>query len=105
MFGIILASFQVDDKLRKSRFFQKTFLIANISVEMVLGILFLIYNNANISNGFIYPSKSAAGALILFVQKPDGSLRICINYYGLNNPIIKNQYPLSLIEELFNCLG
>lgn len=56
----------------------------------------------NLANGFIQPSKSPAGAPILFVQKPDRSLRLCLDYRGLNNLTIKNQYPLSLIDELLD---
>ena len=47
-FGMVLASFQVEDKLKRARFFQKTFLLANISAEAVLGMLFLNLNNANV---------------------------------------------------------
>ena len=47
-FGIVLASFQVEDKLEKVWFFQKTFLLANINMEIVLDMLFLILSNANI---------------------------------------------------------
>ena len=32
----------------------------------------------NLANGFIRPSKSPAGAPILFDQKSDGSLRLCV---------------------------
>ena len=233
-FGMILANFQVEDKLGRTRFFQETFLLADISVELVLGMLFLTLSNAevqfvekeltwrsyttaeilpttkrvelinekefvkaaldvksetfvlhvaslNLAPGihpdraaqiasllteevknpnkyldftdvfsaekalvlpkrtelneyaidledgkqppygpiyslgpveletlktyiethlkteFIQPSKSPAGASILFNKKPDGSLRPCIDYRGLNNLTIKNQYPLYLI--------
>ncbi|WP_050456121.1 reverse transcriptase family protein [Candidatus Burkholderia verschuerenii] len=37
---------------------------------------------------------------MLFVKKKDGTLRLCIDYRGLNNVTIKNKYPLPLIEEL-----
>ena len=47
-FRMILANFQVEDKLRKTRFFQKTFLLADISVEIVLGMPFLTFSNANV---------------------------------------------------------
>ena len=47
-FGMVLASFQVEDKLRRARFFQETFLLANISAEVVLGMLFLTLNNADV---------------------------------------------------------
>ena len=47
-FGMVLASFQVEDTLGKARFFQKTFLLADLSVEVVLGMPFLTLSNANI---------------------------------------------------------
>ncbi len=51
------------------------------------------YIENNLARGFIRPFKSPAGALILFDKKPDGSLRLCIDYRGLNNLTIKNWYP------------
>ncbi|KAH0602269.1 uncharacterized protein H6S33_009843, partial [Morchella sextelata] len=50
--------------------------------------------------GKIRPSKSPAGAPILFVKKKDGSLRLCVDYRGLNRVSIKNRYPLPLMDEL-----
>ena len=38
------------------------------------------YIKANIASSFIRPSKSPASALILFVQKKDAILRLCIDY-------------------------
>ena len=38
------------------------------------------YIETNLASGFIRPSKSPTGAPILFVQKPDESLRLCVNY-------------------------
>ena len=48
------------------------------------------YIETNLANGFIWPLKSSAGAPILFVRKADGSLRLCVNYQGLNNWTIQN---------------
>ena len=48
IFEIVLASFQVEDKLGKIRFFQKTFLLADISTEVVLGMPFLTLSNADV---------------------------------------------------------
>ena len=48
------------------------------------------YIETNLANGFILPSKSPAGASILFDRKPDGSLRLCVDYRGLNNITINN---------------
>ena len=63
------------------------------------------YIKTNVANGFIRPSKSPAGAPILFDKKPERSLRLCIDYRGLNNITIKNRYPLSFIGESLNQLG
>ena len=55
------------------------------------------YIKTNLANGFIRPSKSPARAPILFNRKPDRSFRLCVDYWGLNNITIKNQYLLPLI--------
>ena len=57
------------------------------------------YIKTNLANGFIRPSKLYACALILFNQKSDGFLLLCINYQGLNNLTIKNRYSLLLIGQ------
>ena len=57
------------------------------------------YFETHLKTGFICPSKSPAGAPILFDKKPDGSLCLCVDYRGLNNLTIKNRYPLPLIAE------
>ena len=63
------------------------------------------YMETNLANGFIRPSTSPTGAPILFDQKLNGFLQLCINYRGLNNLTIKNRYPLPLIEESLDKLG
>ena len=47
-FGMVLANFQVKDKLGRARFFQETFLLADISAEVVLGMPFLTLSNADV---------------------------------------------------------
>ena len=47
-FGMVLASFQVEDKLGRPQFFQETFLLADLSMKVVLGMPFLTLSNANI---------------------------------------------------------
>ena len=64
-----------------------------------------IYIETYLKTGFIRPSKSPAGAPILFNKKPDGSFCLCVNYWGLNNFTIKNQYLLPLIGESLDRLG
>ena len=60
------------------------------------------YIKTNLANGFIRPFKSPVEASILFDRKSDKSFRFCVDYWGLNNLIIQNQYPLSLIGELLD---
>lgn len=57
------------------------------------------YIEKALEKGWIRKSKSLAGAPILFVPKKDGSLRLCVDYQGLNSLTIKNQHPLPLISE------
>jgi hypothetical protein len=47
------------------------------------------------AKGFIRPSSSPWGAPVLFVEKNDGTQRMCIDYRSLNEVIIKNKYPPS----------
>ncbi|GKC86339.1 putative reverse transcriptase domain-containing protein [Tanacetum coccineum] len=54
--------------------------------------------------GFIRPSPSPWGAPVLFVKKKDGSFRMCIDYHELKKLMVKNRYPLSRIDELFDQL-
>jgi hypothetical protein len=54
------------------------------------------------AKGFIRPSSSPWGAPILFVEKKDGTQRLCVDYRSLNEVIIKNKYPLRRIEDLFD---
>lgn len=47
-----------------------------------------------LQKGFIRHSTSPLGAPVLFVQKKDGSMRLCIDYRQLNKVTVKNRYPL-----------
>ena len=58
-----------------------------------------------LEHGFIKPSDSPYGALVLFVPKKDGSPRFCIDYRWLNKKTVKNRYLVPLPEELFDRLG
>jgi hypothetical protein len=52
--------------------------------------------------GYIRPSSSPWGAPVLFVQKKDGSQRMCVDYRSLNDVTVKNTYLLPCIEDLFD---
>jgi hypothetical protein len=54
--------------------------------------------------GYIKPSTSPWAAPVLFVEKKDGTRRMCIDYQALNDVTIKNKYPLPRIEDLFDQL-
>ena len=53
-----------------------------------------------LAEGTIVQSKSPAAAPILFVPKPEGRLRLCMDYRQLNKLTILNKYPLPLMTEL-----
>ena len=47
-FGMVIADFQVEDKLGRSRFFQESFLLGETYMKVILGMPFLALNNADI---------------------------------------------------------
>jgi hypothetical protein len=55
-----------------------------------------------LSKGFIHPSSSPWGAPTLFVDKNNGSRRMCVDYRSLNEVTIKNKYPSPWTEDLFD---
>ena len=57
-----------------------------------------------LDKGFIRPSTSPWGALVLFSKKKDRTLRLCIDYRQLNKVTIQNRYPLPRIDDLFDQL-
>jgi hypothetical protein len=57
-----------------------------------------------LEKGYIRPSTSPWAAPVLFVEKKDGTKRMCIDYRAMNEVTIKNKYPLPRIEDLFDQL-
>jgi hypothetical protein len=55
-----------------------------------------------LEKGFIHLSSSPWGAQVIFVEKKDGTQRMCVDYRLLNEVTIKNKYPLPRIEDLFD---
>ena len=58
-----------------------------------------------IVKGYIRQSKSPYGAPVLFVDKNDEKLRLCVDYRTLNKVTVKNSYPLPQIDDLFDRLA
>lgn len=48
IYSIVSANFLLQDSLDSTQFFEETLLLADISIEVVLGILFLLFNNTNV---------------------------------------------------------
>jgi hypothetical protein len=53
---------------------------------------------------YIRPSTSPWGYSMLFVEKKDKQLHLCVDYQPLNTVTIKNKYPLPRIDILFDQL-
>jgi hypothetical protein len=57
-----------------------------------------------LKKGYIRPSVSPWGALVLLVKKKDRALKLCIDFRQLKKVTIKNKYPLPRIDDLFDQL-
>ena len=49
--GMVIADFQIENLVDRSRFFQKTFLVANTKFELILDMPFIKISNIDISFG------------------------------------------------------
>ena len=58
-----------------------------------------------LETGMIRPSKSPFASPVLFVKKPDGSLRFCVDYRMLNAVTIKDRFPLPRAQDLIDRLS
>ncbi|OCB89452.1 hypothetical protein A7U60_g3341 [Sanghuangporus baumii] len=56
----------------------------------------------NLASGHIRQSKSPMASPFFFIKKEDGSLRAIQDYRKLNKGMVKNKYPLPLINELID---
>ena len=57
-----------------------------------------------LKQGLIQKSTSPFGSPALFVKKKDGTLRMCIDFRGLNKITVPNRYPLPRIDDLLDRL-
>ena len=56
------------------------------------------------ANGWMCLSSSAFASSVLFVRKKDGSLRMCIDYRGLNTRTIRDVYPIPWVDDILDRL-
>ncbi len=54
--------------------------------------------------GLVQKSTSPFGAPVLFVKKKDGTMRMCVDYRGLNKITVPNRYPLPRVDDLLDKL-
>ena len=57
-----------------------------------------------LANGWVTDSHSRYAVPIIFVKKPDATLRMCVDYRGLNSITTKDRCPLPYIEDLLDKL-
>ena len=53
----------------------------------------------------IEPTNSPYASLIVLVRKPDGNLRLCVDYRSINKDTILDRYPLPRVDKLLDAIG
>lgn len=53
-----------------------------------------------LARGFIQPAKSQVAALVLFKEKKDRLLRLCMDFCGINGVCVENIYPVPLMKDM-----
>ncbi|GFW19564.1 retrovirus-related Pol polyprotein from transposon 17.6 [Trichonephila clavipes] len=57
-----------------------------------------------LNEGIIRPSSAEYACPIVMVKKKDGSSRMCIDYRKLNQKLVKDKFPLPIIEDVLDTL-
>ncbi|XP_011858346.1 PREDICTED: uncharacterized protein LOC105555908, partial [Vollenhovia emeryi] len=57
-----------------------------------------------LENGIVRPSVSDYASPVVLAKKKDGSNRLCVDYRLLNKKIVRDRYPLPLIEDQLDAL-
>jgi hypothetical protein len=57
-----------------------------------------------LKSGVVKPSTSPYSSLVLLVKKHDSSWRLCVDYWALNQVIIKDKFLIPVVDELLEVL-
>ncbi|GFW20796.1 putative blastopia polyprotein [Trichonephila clavipes] len=57
-----------------------------------------------VKNRIVEPCSSPYASQVVVVKKKDRKSRVCIDYRRLNRKLIKDDYPLLLIDDILDCL-
>jgi hypothetical protein len=52
--------------------------------------------------GVIRPSLLSCSASVMLVKKHDGSWRFCVDYRALKSKMVKDKFPIPVVEELLD---
>ena len=58
-----------------------------------------------LTRGIIQPSNIPWASPIVLVWKKDGTLRFCVDYWGLNSVTTPDSFPLPRIDDMLDQLG
>lgn len=57
-----------------------------------------------LESGIIRPSTSEYASPIVLVKKKDGKYRLCVDYRDLNKEVVRDRFPLPLIDDVLDSL-
>ena len=65
MYKIVVVAFSINDQTKKGKFFQKTFLVANVRPDIIAEMLFLTLSDANID----FPKKRVLVEILYYWER------------------------------------
>lgn len=57
-----------------------------------------------LKEGIIQPSSNSFASPVVLVRKADGSWYLCVDYRALNTNMVKDKFPIPLIDDLLDDL-